>query len=89
MIVAEGQIELHDTPLTHSHGPYSIAVADLAVGRAGLEPPYRRDFHGAPPTNMRREKKEMMSEMRKKKKQPLLLVIPAFATVHNWILFIK
>jgi len=59
VVVAEGRIELHDTPLTHSHGPYSITVADLAVGRAGLEPPYRRDFHGAPPINLRRKKKKM------------------------------
>ena len=84
MVVAEGRIELHDTPLTHSHGPYSIAVADLAVGRAGLEPPYRRDFHGAPPINLRRKKKKMRrGERRKKRKQPLLLVIPAFATARS------
>jgi len=56
-------------------------VADLAVGRAGLKPPYRRDFYGAPPTNLRRKKKERRGERRKKRKQPLLLVIPAFATV--------
>ena len=84
MVVAEGRIELHDTPLTHSHGPYSIAVADLAVGRAGLEPPYRRDFHGAPPINLRRKKKMMRrGERRKKRKQPLLLVIPVFATARS------
>jgi len=29
----------------------TIPVADLAVGRKGLEPPYHRDFHGVSPTS--------------------------------------